>query len=221
MDLLSTHWDCAVASYQENFKSTTMFDLNMDEFIRHSPMETYPDFLHLSPPCQVWSPAHTVIGKNDDKEHCELFSCEHLIRKCKPRIFTLEQTFGMLRQTFELYFHMLVSGFTGHGYSLRWKILHLKNYGLPQPRRRLIMIGAGPGEKLPPFPKPTHSGNPQDNLMPLVTVKDCLSDIDRFKGHRLHNPEELLEKARNKPPRPRWNQNEPLPFTITCSGGQN
>ena len=215
------HWPCAVRSYRSNFLETSLFDLDIEDFITGAPMPTYPDFLHLSPPCQVWSPAHTVIGKDDDKNIASLFSCEDLISKCKPRIFTLEQTFGMLRQTFELYFNMLVYGFTVHGYSVRWKILHLKNYGLPQPRRRLIMIGAGPGETLPPFPKPTHSSATHNGLLPLVTVKDCLAGIDRFKDHPLHNPDELLKRARNRPPKRKWDPNLPLPFTITCSGGQN
>lgn len=106
-----------------------------------------------------------------------------------------------------------MQGFTRHGYSVGWTISHFKTYGLPQPRKRLIMFGSCPGEKLPPFPKPTH-GDPRRGLRPYVTARDVLSFLR--PGMYLHDPRSTV--PRDQAP---WNPDEPLPWTITCDGGRN
>lgn len=215
------HWEPAARSLRRNFPGTHIYQKEVTDFVTEDlpPEHSYPDILHLSPPCQFWSPAHTVAGKDDEKNIAVLFSCTDLIKKLRPRVFTVEQTFGLVHDRFRLYFHTFLQGFTSHGYSLRYKILHLNQYGLAQTRRRLVIIGAGPGEKLPPFPPPTHSKTPEvDGLKPVVTPYQALLAIKRIKsGHPMHN---LATVHRFDPPKRPWDPSKPV-NTITCSGGQN
>lgn len=197
-----------------NFPDADLHLLDVDEFLQKRDYQYRVDMLHISPPCQVWSPAHTIPGSKDEENIAVLFSCTHLVEKIRPRVFTLEQTFGILHSRFEPYFNALVHGFTEHSYSLRWKIVHLATWGLPQVRKRLIMIGACPGERLPPFPDATHSNDPADGLKPFVTVREALSVITARTT--LHNPDGA--SACDKPP---WDPDRILPRTITTSGGQN
>lgn len=65
------------------------------------------------------------------------------MKKLKPRIATLEQTFGLL--TFEQHkknFRLLINDIYTAGYNVRWKIEDLSNFGLPQKRKRLLIIAA-------------------------------------------------------------------------------
>ncbi|KAK4198417.1 putative DNA methylase essential for RIP [Triangularia verruculosa] len=215
------HWAPAANSLRRNFPDTHVYEKEVTDFVTDDLRadHCYPDILHLSPPCQFWSPAHTVAGRDDEKNIAVLFSCTHLIEKLRPRVFTVEQTFGIIHDRFKLYFHTFLQGFTRHGYSLRYKILHLNQYGLAQTRKRLVIIGAGPGEKLPPFPPPTHSKTPEiDGLKPIVTPLEALSVIEQTKrGHPMHDLDKVL---RWDPPKPRWDPRKPV-NTITCSGGQN
>ncbi|KAK0723894.1 S-adenosyl-L-methionine-dependent methyltransferase [Apiosordaria backusii] len=215
------HWEPAADSLRRNFPGTHIYQKDVTDFVTDElPAEhSYPDILHLSPPCQFWSPAHTVAGRDDEKNVAVLFSCTDLIQKLRPRVFTVEQTFGLVHDRFRLYFNTFIQGFTRHGYSLRYKVLHLNQYGLAQTRKRLVIIGAGPGEKLPPFPPPTHSKTPElDGLKPCVTPKEALSIINEIKdSHPLHD---LTKVVRYNPPKPRWDPRKPV-NTITCSGGQN
>ena len=135
-----------------------------------------------------------------------------VLQKFRPRIFTLEQTFGILHPRFRPYFNSLIRGFTSQNYSVRWKVVHLSNWGLPQPRKRLIMIGSCHGESLPPLPPATHGD--ADTLKPFVTARAALKRIGRYAT--LHNVNEV--KVMNAAP---WNPDSVLPRTITCSGGQN
>ncbi|ORY61653.1 S-adenosyl-L-methionine-dependent methyltransferase [Pseudomassariella vexata] len=153
-----------------------------------------------------------------------LFSCHELIKTIRPRIFTLEQTFGIMHNRFEVYLNALIYSFTQYGYSIRWKAVFLWNWGLPAKRQRLIMIGSCPGEPLPPFPPSTHVEDPQpgDGTKPFVTVAQALSKISvplravRANRDPLHDLDSV--KWLNVP-QPPWSPHVPLSRTITCSGG--
>ncbi|KAK4133343.1 S-adenosyl-L-methionine-dependent methyltransferase, partial [Trichocladium antarcticum] len=209
------HWCHAAESLRSNFDSTDIHELEVTDVILRKDIRYNPDILHLSPPCQFWSPAHTIAGQNDDQNIAVLFSCTDLIAKFRPRLFTVEQTFGIMHPKFQGFFNRFLQGFTEHGYSVRWKIVPLVNYGVPQLRRRLIMIGAAPGEKLPPLPAPTHNKDGTGGLQPWVTPKSALAPLVRVQPIGLHRPARRFDHRK-----PRWDPDR-LAKTITTSGGQN
>ena len=203
----------ACETYRHRFPHADLREMDIFDFIlQERNTSRRVDVMHISPPCQFWSPAHTVPGMNDDANIASLFSCHELVRMLRPRIFTLEQTFGILDPRFEHYFNVLIHGFTQYGYSVRWKVANLIIWGCPSRRNRLIMLGSCPGETLPPFPPPTHSEDPQpgDGMKPFVTVRQALRKITPMTTMR--HPLQLCQK-------PSWDPNVPLQRTITCSGG--
>jgi DNA (cytosine-5)-methyltransferase 1 len=121
----------ACSSWRLNFPDATMYQEWADEFIQrglgNSSLKV--DILHLSPPCQYFSPAHTVDGKDDEINSASLFACGGLLDIAKPRIVTLEQTFGIvILPRFQAYFNALIQMFTERGFSLRWKVAQLQNW---------------------------------------------------------------------------------------------
>ncbi|KAK1758426.1 S-adenosyl-L-methionine-dependent methyltransferase [Echria macrotheca] len=209
------NWEPAIESLQKNFPDSKVHGMDVHDFIGDTSLRYRVDMLHLSPPCQPYSPAHTIAGKDDDRNVAALYSCPALINKTRPRLFTVEQTFGILHAVHAPLFHLLLRGFTDSGYSLRWRVCNLASYGLPQPRRRVIIIGAGPGERLPPFPGPTHNEDCTGGLQRYKTVREALEPLRRrpLRDHRLH-----VAAPKNYRP---WCPDLPLPRTITCNGGQN
>lgn len=206
------HWDVAAATYRQNFRNTKFFEMDAFDFHKDKNINYRVDILHLSPPCQYYSPAHTVPGKNDADNMACLFACGHLIEKIRPRVFTIEQTFGLIHPKHEPYFNTLVGDFTRHGYSVRWKVVHFNNWGLCQKRRRLIFIGVAPGEQLPDFPEDSHG----DGLRrPIAPVKDAVPDKESDPAIQ-HDKEDAIPRSG-----PRWDPSGLLPYTITCSGGGN
>ncbi|KAK4236339.1 S-adenosyl-L-methionine-dependent methyltransferase [Achaetomium macrosporum] len=210
-------WDHAAQSLRSNFPKCTVYSMDVFDLIQFEDIQHRVDILHLSPPCQFWSPAHTVAGKNDKANIAILFSCGALLQKFRPRLFTLEQTFGLLHSKFSAFFNALLLSFTECGYSVRWKVVPLANYGVPQLRKRLIMIGSAPGEKLPPFPPATHSKDGAGGLKRWASPKSVLARLPRRFDHRLHRPH--LSRRFN-PPKAPWDPTQ-LAKTITTSGGQN
>jgi DNA (cytosine-5)-methyltransferase 1 len=120
------NWEAACETWKQNFPQGVMLDIPVDEVVKRAQkakLGLLVDILHLSPPCQFWSPAHTIEGKYDEENQAALYACGNLLDISKPRIATLEQTFGLADARFHRFFHMLIRDFTDRGYSIRWKIV--------------------------------------------------------------------------------------------------
>ncbi|KAF4465125.1 dna (cytosine-5-)-methyltransferase [Fusarium albosuccineum] len=203
-------WD----TYETNFPDTELFKMSLDQFLsddRTGHMRV--DVLHFSPPCQFFSPAHTHASAQDDDNIFALYSCNQLLKKLRPRIITVEQTFGLTHDRHAEYFHAFLGDFTQFGYSVRWKVVRLCTWGAAQDRKRLIIIAAAPGERLPPFPEATHSDDGQDGLLPYNTIGKALRGIR--PGDDLHD---LNNVRRYQPRRAPYDPNR-LAGTITTRGG--
>ncbi|CZR51525.1 uncharacterized protein PAC_01402 [Phialocephala subalpina] len=177
------------------------------------------DILHLSPPCQFFSPAHTVNGQDDEMNVASLFAVQSVIEVARPRVVTLEQTFGIVNERFRWFFNALVQMFTMHEFSVRWAVIPLQSWGLPQRRMRLIIIASCPGEILPSMPYPTNAENPAigSGLKPHRSVHSVLTTIPN--GTSDHDPlsVQFAEDRRMHP----WDSSRILPRAMTTSGGQN
>jgi DNA (cytosine-5)-methyltransferase 1 len=199
-------------TYKANFPDTRLFKGSVDEFIQQHKRHIRADVLHLSPPCQYFSPAHTHSGANDAENIAALFSGNALIKQIRPRLITVEQTFGIMHERHRDYLNTFISDFTQHEYSIRWKIERLCTWGSAQDRKRLIMIAAAPGESLPPFPRATHAEGGAGGLKPYVTIRHALSSIRRSDA--LHN---LDDVRRHHPRKPPYNPDR-LSGTLTTGG---
>ncbi|KAK8212911.1 hypothetical protein M8818_003076 [Zalaria obscura] len=199
----------AVATYRANFRRTRIFCQDATAFIT-SAAGRLVDVLHISPPCQPWSPAHTIDGKDDAANIASLFTVSELIQKLRPRIVTIEQTAGLL-QRHPVFFHTLIRQLTDHGYGISWQIIQCLGYGNPSVRKRLLMIASCPGEPHPPFTKPTHGTSP--GVIPFRTIHNAISSVR--PGMPNHNPESYIRK--NEAP---YSAHKPVDQCITTNGGK-
>ncbi|KFX98930.1 hypothetical protein V490_02042 [Pseudogymnoascus sp. VKM F-3557] len=126
----------ACETWRLNFPTATMYEKSAFDVCEQwaqdaaagKPNLAQVDILHISPPCQFFSPAHTVAGKDDEMNTASLLACGRLLALVKPRVVTLEQTFGIGHAEFTRWFNALIHQFTDNGYSLRWKICHLQDW---------------------------------------------------------------------------------------------
>ncbi|KAI6715478.1 hypothetical protein JHW43_001976 [Diplocarpon mali] len=208
----------ACLSWRANFPWATCHEMPAHEFVQLSKTHSNPDamkvdILHLSPPCQFFSPAHTVEGVDDEMNVASLFAVQTVIEVSRARIVTLEQTFGIACSRFRFYFNALIQMFTTHDFSVRWAIVPLAQWGLPQRRN-------SPGEPLPKMPVPTHSaadtGSPL-KLLPLVSANKTLSSIPPNAADHDIEAVTWLPERYMKP----WDGSKILPRAMTTSGGQN
>ncbi|KAK6201802.1 hypothetical protein LQW54_009381 [Pestalotiopsis sp. IQ-011] len=165
-------------SYRMNFPEADVREENVSDLtVSLERKDMRFDLVHLSPPCQYWSPAHARVGKNDEQNTAILMSAGECINKLRPRIATIEQTYGILRSQHMQHFHLLLNCFTTHGYSVTWKFVRLNEWGVPQPRKRVIVIASCPGEIHPKMPGPSDE---------RPTINELLAKIPRNATH--HEP---------------------------------
>ncbi|KAI9759201.1 MAG: hypothetical protein M4579_002488 [Chaenotheca gracillima] len=207
----------AVQTYQQNFEGCGIWHMEINDLVALISEDLKVDLLHLSPPCQYFSPAHTVDGKDDETNTAAFFSTDALLKVTKPRIVTLENTSGLTERHGQ-WANAAIQMFTQQGFSVRWRLINCADLGCAQARHRMFLIASCPGEALPEFPDPTHSADPEiresRGLLPSTTVTDAIADIP--DEHANHNPE--LMPSRNYPP---YDPNLPLRACITTSGGGN
>lgn len=88
-------------------------------------------------------PSSTTDGPNDQANYDAIFTIEETLRRVKPRVATLEQTFGLMtHEQHRKNFFKLLNDIGRAGYNLRYKMQDLSELGLAQKRKRLLIIAA-------------------------------------------------------------------------------
>ena len=91
-------------------------------------------------PCQAFS----IAGKRrgfDDTRGTLFFEVARILRDKKPRLFILENVKGLLSHDNGNTFKTIISTLVELGYDLQWQVLNSKNFGVPQNRERVFIIG--------------------------------------------------------------------------------
>jgi len=110
------------------------------------------DLVCGGPPCQGFSGiGHRRtfrLDKKDIPSNHLFLEMVRVIRKVKPRVFLFENVKGLLNSRWtprgekgEIWKAVLSAFRKIPGYSVRWQLVHAKNYGVPQNRPRVLMVG--------------------------------------------------------------------------------
>lgn len=160
--------------------------------IREVPSVDIPnhDILIGGFPCQGFSLANT--GRNEKDERNKLYlEFLRVLDDKKPMFFVAENVKGILSLGKGEIFKMIISDFSKAGYKVKYKVLNAADYGVPQKRQRVIIIGTREDIDVNiEYPKPTCSNEVElfENLDPWVTISEALKDIpDPDGNHNLLN----------------------------------
>ena len=97
------------------------------------------DLLAGGVPCPPFSVAGKQLGQDDDRD---LFpEAIRLIREIKPKAVMLENVTGFLDPSFEAYRNRIFKSIQDLGYVTHIKLLNASNFGVPQLRPRVVIIG--------------------------------------------------------------------------------
>jgi DNA (cytosine-5)-methyltransferase 1 len=111
------------------------------------------DVVFGGPPCQGFS----LMGKRhlDDPRNTLIFHFLRLVSELKPKFFVMENVPGMAIGQHQQFLEQIISNFKKIGYQIEenYQILNAANYGVPQKRRRLFLLGARPEYRLPKYPE--------------------------------------------------------------------
>jgi len=104
--------------------------------------EELPDFDLLVGgfPCQAFS----IAGKRggfEDTRGTLFFDLARILRTKKPRLFVFENVKGLLSHDKGNTFKTIISTLDELGYDCQWQVLNSKNFGVPQNRERVFIVG--------------------------------------------------------------------------------
>lgn len=146
-----------------------------------------PELLVGGPPCTPFSKSGFWLewkreGLDPDASLLQAYT--RVLREARPRRFVLENVYALTynNKASRPALERLLREIDAAGYHCHAKVLNAADYGVPQARPRLFIIGVPKDEPLPSLPAPTHggqwerrmSGNPQQ---PHVTAGQALDDL--------------------------------------------
>ena len=122
------------------------------------------DFIIGGPPCQTFSAAgrraNGVLGTTDARG--VLFrEYVRLLQELSPVGFLFENVYGIIGAQGGEAWKEILESFSDVGYKLYYRIVDAADYGVPQHRERLIIVGLKDGEFK--FPRPTHGPDSLDD----------------------------------------------------------
>ena len=160
-----------VKVYNTDIKNFGLIDLEDDFNIKKGDI----DIVIGGPPCQAYS---TVGRRIIDDPRGKLFQeYFRIIQELEPKFFLFENVKGLISMSKGELLPTIIELFKSINYNVKYSLLNAADYGTPQTRERLIIIGSKISDDFE-FPKPTHSKNPKkDGLLPYLKMKDALSDL--------------------------------------------
>ncbi|VVC38862.1 DNA (cytosine-5)-methyltransferase 1-like,Bromo adjacent homology (BAH) domain,DNA (cytosine-5)- [Cinara cedri] len=215
--LLNTEWaiesdDKAAAAFKLNNPNSTVFIEDCNHLLKLAmsgrktndknqkiPQRGEVDFICGGPPCQGFSGMNRFnSGQYSLFKNSLIVSFLSYIDYYRPKFFVMENVRNFVSFNKGMTLRLTLRCITRMGYQCSFGILQAGNFGVPQTRRRLIILAAAPGESLPLYPEPTHVFNKRsssvnvqihdkkyrtnckyDESAPLrtVTVYDAWSDL--------------------------------------------
>jgi DNA (cytosine-5)-methyltransferase 1 len=153
------------------------------------------DLIAGGPPCQGFS--HMGKRQLDDPRNSLVFEYQRIISELKPKYFIFENVPGMTTGQHRQFLAELMSEFEIIGYRIDEpiKILDASEFGAPQKRKRLILIGSRNDVTLAKYPLPRYGPNLSqsedlfsDKISPFRTVHDAIEDLSKIDAYTGYDP---------------------------------
>lgn len=197
----------ALQTYQKNFPKSVHTHLKDIRRIKNFPS---CDIVLGGFPCPGFSEAGPRLI--DDERN---FLYIHFIRcliQSKPKIFVAENVKGMLTLGKGEVMKQIIQDFASAGYRVTFKLLNARDYGVPQIRERVFIVGVRSDIDFSyEYPKPTHG----QDLIPFVTLRDAIGDLEENPGPYFTGSFSSIYLSRNR--KKSWDEQS---FTIQASGRQ-
>lgn len=154
-----------------------------------------PDIIIGGPPCQGFSLANKRRNKiKDDPRNKLFYGFVKFINWYSPKAFVMENVKGLLSMQNGDVIKTIIEEFTnagGCGYNVAYKVLVASNYGVPQNRERVILIGYRKDLNIQPqHPEPYE-------LDHLVTVDEAISDLPQISSGQGTKVQEYPKEPQN------------------------
>lgn len=213
--------DIASQAYKLNHKKTKVITKDIQRVtIAEVKRQLKGGKIHLlagCPPCQGFSSLRTLNKRKPVKDERNELIKEYVrfVKALRPYTIMMENVPGLIHYKL---FNESIKILKELGYSIDFKVVNVKDYGVPQNRKRLVLVGSRLGEiKVAPPPK-----------IKKVTVRDAIGKLPTPKESRdllhkvypSHTPE-VMERIRMTPKNGGSRKDLPKEFILECHKDEN
>ncbi len=174
------------------------------------------------PPCQGFSTARRNSQRLTDPRNQLINEFVRLVKEIRPSYFVMENVPGLAKRIGSTLFSNAIKEFSVAGYEIIYDIFDTADFGIPQRRKRLVLMGTREKNVRLSFPKKTHE-DPLRNSGALprwVTVRDTIANLvhisagEKSERDPMHSSANLsetnLKRMKSTPPdgggREFWNE---------------
>ncbi len=192
------------------------------------------DVIFGGPPCQAFSTAGARRALADERGNVFLRYIE-IVEKIRPTYVVIENVRGLLSAPYPYKdieepikggaLCVILDRLKEAGYTISFELYNAANFGAPQIRERVVMIGKLGGPKAP-YLSPTHDESARYGLLPWVTLREAVDDIEDKPHHYVEFPEKRLKYYRMLKEGQYWKdlpkevQEEAMGATLKLGGGK-
>lgn len=174
--------DIAMA-YKLNHEDVTMINCDInnlsEDMIKDTIKDKSIDIVVGGPPCQSYS----TLGKRQMDDRANLFiQYTRILKILRPKAFVFENVTGILSMDKGHLYERVQQSFKELGYILKSKVLDAVDYGVPQHRERVILVGFRDNNNFI-YPEAEYG----ENLKNYITLKDALGDLPVLKSGQEDN----------------------------------
>lgn len=141
----------AAKTFAHRFPEAKVFSQDV-RTVDLSPYRGKVDVVCGGPPCQPFSSGGLRNAGDDERDMIPAFI--DAVRTVAPRAFLMENVNGLTVGDRRVYLEAALEKLRALGYNITWQVVNAADYGVPQIRKRLIVVGVKEG--IFEFPEPTH-----------------------------------------------------------------
>jgi DNA (cytosine-5)-methyltransferase 1 len=175
--LIEINKDCcktlAINHKGVNIINKSMTDIKYDKFINKV------DLLTGGVPCQAFSQAGNRKGLQDERGNLFLEFIK-MIHVLKPKVFMIENVHGLITHNKGQTFAHILTLFKG--YTVKYKLLNSAHYGVPQKRKRVLIVGTKNSYSTRDFDYPQHT---EQKILRDVLTNTPPSECSKYNTEKI------------------------------------
>ena len=160
------------------------------------------DVIIGGPPCQGFSTIGHRVSSNPNKRYAHdarnelIFVYANLIKELRPKFIIMENVKGILTLDKGAYLENVIKTLHNAGYNAEYKLINMADFGVPEIRNRVIIIGNRVGLPVE-FPPPDHSDDEKSTLSKWEACGKVLDDLVDMPDNPAFNHVALKHTPKN------------------------
>lgn len=183
----------ATVTFKHNFKKAKVHNIDIASFSNKQIKDEYHDVDVIvgGPPCQGFSSANRWQKETEDPRNKLFFEYIRFVQQIKPKVIMIENVRGLLTRDNGYAIKRIQEILGSVDYNINYQVLDASEYGVPQNRKRAIIVGIRKDYKDIIFDF--------ENLVkqPKTTVEDAIGELYDFE--KSEDGKKLLEREPNSP----------------------